>query len=71
VTGVAIWSKTNFGPTGHHQPQRSSILNASTKCIMKVVFCEGVQYRLRLSQNGGLSVLSSIGEKEKNRLDGG
>jgi hypothetical protein len=20
VTGVAIWSKTNFGPTGHHYP---------------------------------------------------
>jgi hypothetical protein len=54
-TGAAIWSKTNFGPPGHHHPGSSllpllcAVPRASGvfKCILKVVFCEGVQYRLR------------------------
>jgi hypothetical protein len=54
-TGTAIWSKTNFGPTGHHHPQGSPIphvctvpsASATFKCILNVVFCEGGQHRLR------------------------
>jgi hypothetical protein len=38
-TGTAIWSKTIFGPTGHHHLGNS---------LLKVLFCEGVQDHLRL-----------------------
>jgi hypothetical protein len=49
-TGAPIWSKTNFGPTGHHHLRSSPILrscvvpgaSAILKCILEVVFCEGV-----------------------------
>jgi hypothetical protein len=76
-TGAAIWSKTNFGPTGHHYPQSSPLL-----CI-----CEILKFFLihpgshilwgcseppvimsrspQLCQNGGLSVLASIGGNRK------
>jgi hypothetical protein len=53
-TGADIWSKSNFGPTGHHHPRSSplphvcTVLRASAifKCILEV-FCEGVQHRMR------------------------
>jgi hypothetical protein len=56
-TGAAIWSKTNFGPIGHHHPRSSPIplictvpsASAIFKCILQVVFCEGVQHCLRFS----------------------
>jgi hypothetical protein len=44
-TGAAIWSKTNFEPTGHHHlllvctvPRASVIF----RCILEAVFCESV-----------------------------
>jgi hypothetical protein len=54
-TAAAIWSKTNSGPAGHHHPRSSPLTHVSTvpsasaifKCILQVVFCEGVQHRLR------------------------
>jgi hypothetical protein len=78
-TSAAIWSRTNFGPTGRHHPVSSLLLHVFTvsstsaifKCILEVVFCEGegvyvIQPRSpHLCQNGGLSVLSSTGETEK------
>jgi hypothetical protein len=53
-TSIEIWSKTNFGHTGHHHPQSSSLPCVSTfpsasaifKCLLEVLFCEGVQHRL-------------------------
>jgi hypothetical protein len=58
-TNAAIWSKTNFWPTGHHQPQSNphppvcTIPSASGifNCFLEVVFCEGVQYRMRFCLN--------------------
>jgi hypothetical protein len=48
-TGAAIWSKTNFGPTGHHHPRGSPIPHVCTvPSASKVVFSEGGQHRLRL-----------------------
>jgi hypothetical protein len=77
-TDTAVWSKCNFGPTGHHTrcsplPRSYTVPSASAifKCILEVVFCEDVQHSLRFCldhlncQNDGLSVLSSIGEKRK------
>jgi hypothetical protein len=50
-TGAAIWSKTNFGPTGHHHleevPFHMYVLMPFLKCILQVVFCVGVQHCLR------------------------
>jgi hypothetical protein len=48
-------AKTNFGPTGHHYSRNislSPVCNVPStsvifKCVLKVVFCEGVQHRLR------------------------
>jgi hypothetical protein len=54
-TAAALWSKTNLGPTSHHHvqirplpclcavPSASGIL----KCVVEVVFCEGIQHSLR------------------------
>jgi hypothetical protein len=50
--GAAIWSKTNFGSTGYHHPRsmhegaRVCTVSSISKCILEVVFCEGVQHRL-------------------------
>jgi hypothetical protein len=46
-TGAAIWTKTNFGPTGRHHPRSIPFhmhapfpaLLTIFKCILKVVFC--------------------------------
>jgi hypothetical protein len=55
-TGAAIWPRTNLGSSGHHLPRSSPLLHVSTpfsallpffKCILEVVFCEGVQHHLR------------------------
>jgi hypothetical protein len=56
-TGTVFWSKANFGPTGHQHSRSSPLPSVSTipsayaifKCVLEVVFCEGVQLRLRLS----------------------
>jgi hypothetical protein len=77
VTGAAIWSKLTLRLlatiTLEANPYRKyapfpAILNF-VKCIQEVVFCEGVQHTPailprppQLCQNGGLSVLSSIGK---------
>jgi hypothetical protein len=41
-TDAAIWSKTNFGPTGHHHPQSSPFLHVRTiptaSAILEVMF---------------------------------
>jgi hypothetical protein len=47
--------KSGFGPTGHHHPRSSYLLRVCTvpstsavfKSMLGVVFCEGVQHRLR------------------------
>jgi hypothetical protein len=49
-TGIAIWLKTDFGPTGHHYPQSSPLLCICLfpefppfiKCALEGTFCEGV-----------------------------
>jgi hypothetical protein len=49
-TDAAIWSKINFVPTGHHHPPSSPFrayapfqaLLPFFKCILEVVFWEGV-----------------------------
>jgi hypothetical protein len=54
-TNAAVCSKINFGPTGYHRPRSSpftcvyTVPSASVifKCILEVVFCEGVHHRLR------------------------
>jgi hypothetical protein len=54
-TSAVIWSKTNFGPTGHHysrisfMPPVCTVLSASSilKCILEVVFCKYVEHCLR------------------------
>jgi hypothetical protein len=54
-TGASIWTKRNFGLTGHHHPPSSPLLNvcavpsasAIFKCILEAMFCESVQYHLR------------------------
>jgi hypothetical protein len=53
-TGASIWSKTNFGPTGHHHTLSSPLPCICTihvaspifKCIQEVVFCKGIQHSL-------------------------
>jgi hypothetical protein len=37
-TGAAIWSKTNFGPTGHYHPQSSPILCVCTVPSISAIF---------------------------------
>jgi hypothetical protein len=84
-TGAAIWLETNFGTTGHNHPRSSplprvwTVPNASAlfKCILEVVFCEGVQHRLRFC----LDHLSCVkmaafqfyrqSEKQKSNVGGG
>jgi hypothetical protein len=50
-TGAAIWSKTNFGPIGHHHPRSSPLPRLCTvpsaSGILEVVFCECIQHSLR------------------------
>jgi hypothetical protein len=54
-TGPTLLSKTNFGHTGHHHPRSSSLQRVCTvpsvsavfNRILEVVFCEGVQHRLK------------------------
>jgi hypothetical protein len=55
-TGAATWSKTNFGPTGHALkvvPFCAYALFPAIlpfiKCIMEVMFCEGVHHHLHLN----------------------
>jgi hypothetical protein len=53
--GAAIWSKTNFGPTGHHHPRSSPLPHVCTvpsTCTIFLMhsgslFCDGVQHHLR------------------------
>jgi hypothetical protein len=50
-TGSALWTGTNFGPTGHlHPPCVCTVPSASAifNCILEAEFCEAVQHRLRL-----------------------
>jgi hypothetical protein len=50
-----MWSKTNFEPTDHHHPRSSTLPRICTvpsasaifKCILKAVFCKGIEHRLR------------------------
>jgi hypothetical protein len=37
-TGAAIWSKTNFGPIGHHHPGSSSLTPVCTTPMASVIF---------------------------------
>jgi hypothetical protein len=37
-TGAAIWSKTNFGPNGHHHPQSSLLLRICTVPSTSAIF---------------------------------
>jgi hypothetical protein len=54
-TGAAIWSKPNFGLTGHRHPRSIPLPSVCTvpstsailKCILEIVFCEDIQHRLR------------------------
>jgi hypothetical protein len=53
------------------------VLLAFSKCILELIFCEGVQNRLRLGLDHlgcvkmvGLSVLSSTGETDKSKVGG-
>jgi hypothetical protein len=62
-SGAAIWSESNFRPTAHNHPlpRVRTIPGASAifKCILEVVFCEGVQHlplSPQLLQNGGISI---------------
>jgi hypothetical protein len=86
-TGAAIWSKTNFGPTGHHHLGSSPLPHGYTpfsalvsffKCILEVVFCECVQHNMRFCLDhlncvkmAAFQILSSIEEAEKSRVGGG
>jgi hypothetical protein len=80
-TSAAIWPRTNFGPTGHHNPRSCAyatfpallpFLNASWKSCSMSVLSTTCDSTLIIStvQNGGLLFLSSIGETEKFRVSG-
>jgi hypothetical protein len=80
-TGAAILSKTNFGPTGHHQARNSPLPRVRTVPIVSANFemrpgsvfstaCD-LHPSPQLCQNGGLLVLPAIGEQEKSRVGGG
>jgi hypothetical protein len=71
--GAAIWSKINFGPTGHHHPRGSRLLrictvpsvSATFKCILEVVIYEGVQFCLSHFNCVKMAIFQL--EREKNR----
>jgi hypothetical protein len=83
-TGAVIWSKTNFGLTGHHHPRISFFPHVCTvpallpffKCILKVVFCIGVQHLLRFCLDNLSCVKMAVIQfyrqsgKQKSRLNG-
>jgi hypothetical protein len=86
TTGAAIWSKANFGPTGHHHPRSSPFLGV---CIVLGVFttfsmhpgscipwgCLAPPAILprspQLCQNAGLPITSLFREIGKSSVDGG
>jgi hypothetical protein len=74
-TVAAVWSETNFGPTGHHRPRSSPLplvctipsASAISKCTLEVVFCECVQHRLRFCLDHFNCVKMAAGKQRKVR----
>jgi hypothetical protein len=77
-TGAAISSETNFGSTGHNHPRSNPLPRVCTvtsasailKCIMEVVFCKGVQHRLRFCLDHCVKMAAFYLQLGKQRKEG-